>query len=47
MIREIRMIAFLMAIIIICLALGALSAPQRDLSAKQEEHQKRSSAPST
>ena len=41
MIREIRMIAFLMAIIIICLALGALSAPQRDLSAKQEEHQKR------
>lgn len=40
MIRDIRMIAFLMAIII-CLALGTLNAPQRDLSAKQEEHQKR------
>ena len=39
MIREIRMIAFLMAIIIICLALGAPSAPQRDPSAKQEETQ--------
>lgn len=41
MIREIRTIALLMAIIIVCLALGTLNAPQRDLSAKQEEHQKR------
>ena len=41
MIREIRTIALLMAIIIVCLALGRLNAPQRDLSAKQEEHQKR------
>lgn len=41
MLREKRLLAILTAVIFVCLAVGILNSPQYDLSAKQEEHQKK------